>query len=257
MTRPNFTETIYLKFSGERPPETHLNQGTSRILGDGTDGLINSNLRYLEMIGEGVRIFPKNHLLLDSGCVPEYCYLVQKGQVLGIALSPSMEEQIYYVMDPGALFLEANVIFRKPVGVSFRTSMLSELIPIRRDRLIEAIEESPRVLYSVLGNISGKFFEAMDEIRESKSYNANWHLCKLLLSLAERYGVAYDGKVLIQRKTGIQFLTSMLGVNRATTVRGLRQLRNLGLIENINGYYCVRSMEALRRHQEMLGRMGR
>lgn len=230
--------------------ETVYAQGTSRILGDEGDP------RPLEMLGEGIRTFPKNHVLLESGCVPDYCYLVQRGQVCGVGLSPSGEEQIYYIMDRGALFLEANLIFQRPAGVRFRTNMPSELIPIRRERLMAAIEESPRILYIVLGNVSGKFFEAMDELREIKSYNANWHLCKLLLSLAERYGVAYDGKVLIQRRIGIQFLTSMLGVNRATTVRGLRQLRNLGLIENINGYYCVRDLAALARHQELLGRMG-
>ena len=208
----------------------------------------------LELLGE-TKNFPKNHILLESDKVPDYCYLVRKGQVFGVAMSPSCEEHICYVMDPGALFLEANLIFQRPVAVSFRTSAPSELVCIRRSRLMEAIDESPRIMYAILGNISGKFFEAMDEIREIKSYNANWHLCKLLLTLAERYGVVYDGKILIQKKIGISFLTSMLGVNRATTVRCLRQLKNLGLLENINGYYCIRSMEALARHQELLGVM--
>ena len=205
----------------------------------------------LEFLGE-TKNFPKNHILLESDKVPDYCYLVRKGQVFGVTMSPSCEEHIYYVMDPGALFLEANLIFQRPASVSFRTNAPSELICIRRSRLIEAIDESPQIMYSILGNISGKFFEAMDEIREIKSYNANWHLCKLLLTLAERYGVVYDGKILIQKKIGISFLTSMLGVNRTTTVRCLKQLKDLGLLENINGYYCIRSIEALASHQKIL-----
>ena len=208
----------------------------------------------LEMLGE-LSAFPKNHIILESGQITNVCYLVRKGQVYGVNVSPSTEEHIYYVMDPGSLFLEANAIFQKPAPVRFQTSAPSELVRIRRDRLMRAIEESPGLMYAILGNISEKFFEAMDEVREIRSYSASWRLCKLLLTLAERYGVVYDGKILIQRKMGIAFLTSMLGVNRATTIRGLRQLRDLGLIENINGYYCVRSMEALRRHQEMSGQL--
>ena len=47
-------------------------------------------------------------------------------------------------------------------------------------------------------------------------------------------------------------MTNLLGVNRATTVRSIRALKDMNLLENINGFYCIRSIEQLKRHQENL-----
>lgn len=110
----------------------------------------------------------------------------------------------------------------------------------------------PKALLSLFCSVSDKFLEAMEELRQAKCRGAEWRLCELLLDFAARCGVAYDGKVLIRKKINIQMITQILGINRLTTVRSMRTLRDLGLVEHINGFYCVRSVESLRRHQELL-----
>src|SRR5699024_11192556 len=73
-----------------------------------------------------------------------------------------------------------------------------------------------------------------------------------LISFARRYGVSYDEKILINKKLSIDYITNLLGVNRATTVRAIRKLKDMNLLENINGFYCIRGIQTLKSHQEIL-----
>ncbi len=196
--------------------------------------------------------FPKNHVLLRRDNVPDRFYIVKSGTVVGYEELSNGNELICYVMEKNAMLLEANVLLSRPSPVSFRTLEESQLLCISREKLIETINAEPQALFALFCSVSDKFLVAMDELREVKSRSAEWRLCELLLEFAARYGAAYDSKVLIRKRINIQLLTQMLGINRSTTVRSMRTLRDLGLIEHINGFYCVRSVEALRRHQELL-----
>ena len=206
---------------------------------------------HLESLGK-LRTFPKNHILVEHDTIPDYCYLICKGKVMGIETLDSGEEFIYSILDNNALFCEANLLARRPVPVSFKVIQDSDILCIDRTSLLMAMENDQQLMTSILNSISTKFIDAMDEVRDIKNHNAIWRLCKLLTDLANRYGVAYDDKVLIHEKISIQTLTSMMGVNRATTVRSLKLLRDLGLVEHINGYYCIRNLDSLKRHQELL-----
>ena len=47
-------------------------------------------------------------------------------------------------------------------------------------------------------------------------------------------------------------MSNLLGINRITTVRGIKKLKDMGLLEQINGLYCIRDIERLKRHQRQL-----
>lgn len=74
-----------------------------------------------------------------------------------------------------------------------------------------------------------------------------WKVCNLLLTFAERYGVPYDGKTLIKEKISQQMMANLLGVNRITMVRAIKELREMGLIEQVNGFYCIRDKERMQK----------
>jgi CRP/FNR family transcriptional regulator len=57
---------------------------------------------------------------------------------------------------------------------------------------------------------------------------------------------------MIATKVSIQLLTGMLGVNRASVVRAIKTLKDVNLLEYINGYYCIRSVEKLIQHKELI-----
>ena len=204
-----------------------------------------------EKIGE-VKTFPKNQRLISADEVPKYLYIVKKGMIAGYEELANGNELIYYLMDRNAMFMEANILLSRPAMVNFRTLEPTELICVKKDALMKALEEDRRVFFAMFSSVSNKFLVAMDELRGSRGHSAEWMLCHLLLEFCERYGVAYDGKVLISKNVSFQMLAGLLGVNRVTAVRAMHSLRDLGLVERINGFLCVRSTEALKRHQELL-----
>ena len=217
----------------------------------GTSHIIRTNdeLRVWNDIGSAVK-FPKGRVIIGSDVVPDCFYIVKSGVVMAYEELDNGSELAYFFMERNSVLLEANLILSKAPGVSFRALEDSMLIRVTREQLLRALEDNPMVLISLLSSVSNKFLDAMDANREMKKHDAYWRVCGLLIEFAEKYGAQYDGKVLIRRRISVQLITDMLGINRATTVRSMRQLRDLGLVERINGYYCVRSIEALRRHQE-------
>lgn len=208
----------------------------------------------LEPYGE-LRSFPKDYTLITHGSIPLFCYFVCQGQVLGYEILDSGNEVIYSIQESNSLFCEANLLTKSPVAVNFRTTQTCELLCIERIQLLQAMQNDPQIMTCMMEAISNKFIGAMDEVRNVKNHSAVWRLCELLNNLARKHGIFYDNKILIQERLSIQMFTSLLGVNRATTVRSLKLLRDLGLVEHINGYYCIRSIDSLQRYQELLENM--
>jgi CRP/FNR family transcriptional regulator len=94
-------------------------------------------------------------------------------------------------------------------------------------------------VFDIIESISYKFYSAMDQIRESQNHDTVWVLCNLLLTFAAQYGVHHRDKVMIKEKINQQILSNILGVNRITVVRIVKILKERGLLEHENGYYCV------------------
>lgn len=215
-----------------------------------------SNVLYslLEPYGE-LRVFPQGYTLITHETVPQFCYFIYRGQVLGYEILDSGNEVIYSIQEANSLFCEANLLTNSPVPINFRTTQSCELLCINRSQLLEAMKNDTQIMTYMLESMSHKFIGAMDEVRNVKNHSAVWRLCELLYHLADRHGILYDNKILIQEHLSIQMFTSLLGVNRATTVRSLKLLKDLGLVEHINGYYCIRSLDSLQHYQELLENM--
>lgn len=205
----------------------------------------------LEQLGEK-KTFPKNHILVQAGSRTNYCYIVKSGRVIAYEYTINGEERIYNFNERNSLFLEVNVLFDWDSPVSFKTTMKSELVCIDKESLLHAISQSPEISMDVMQSIATKFMSSMEQIRHANFHSAAWKICDLLLVFAESYGVPYDGKVLIQEKISQQMLSNLLGINRVTAVRAIKELKDMSLIEQINGYYCIRDISKLQRHQAKL-----
>lgn len=205
----------------------------------------------LKQLGES-RKYPKNTVIIQEGEIPSCCYLVLSGQVVAAKETQEGNELFFYLMEENSLCGEANMLFHRALPVMFRTTVTSELVCIREHVLRAAMEKDPELAMAVFECVADKFFEAMDENAKMKSHSATWLLCDLLITFARQYGIAYDDKILIHKKISIEYITNLLGVNRATTVRAIRKLKDMNLLENINGFYCIRGIEQLQRHQVLL-----
>lgn len=205
----------------------------------------------LEKLGEKKQ-FPKDHILVQAGEMTRYCYIVKHGRVVAYEYTLSGEERIYNFNEQNSLLLEANLLFDYVSPVCFKTAQPSELVCIDKDTLIDTIHSDPQVSMDIMESLATKFLSSMEQIRHANFHNAGWKICDLLLVFADRYGVPYDGKILIKEKISQQLLSNLLGINRVTAVRAIKELKEMSLIEQINGFYCIRDVERLKRHQDRL-----
>ncbi|MDR0584184.1 MAG: Crp/Fnr family transcriptional regulator [Treponema sp.] len=192
----------------------------------------------------------KGRTFVNADEVPLYCYYVLRGRVISYEYTLSGRERIYNFIEEGSLMLDANTLMQQPPPVSFMAITPATLLRIPRDVLLKKIHSDPEVALDIISSVSNKFLLAMEQIRETTHHNVLWKVCNLLVSFSERYGVEYDGKLLIKEKISQQVLANLLGVNRITLVRIIKELRELNLIEQINGFYCIRSIEKLKQFME-------
>ncbi|MDR1319946.1 MAG: Crp/Fnr family transcriptional regulator [Gracilibacteraceae bacterium] len=194
--------------------------------------------------------FRKDFILAEPGAIPLCCYAVKKGRVITYEYTNSGEERVYNFMEENSIMLEANLLMDKPVQVYFKTVKPSELFCIEKDSLLAAMQTDPQLMMDVVESLSYKFFAAMDQVRQTCIHDATWKLCNLLLIFADNFGVIYDGKILINEKISQQMLSNLLGINRITVVRIIKDLKNENLLEQINGLYCIRSTKRLKKYQD-------
>ena len=92
----------------------------------------------------------------------------------------------------------------------------------------------------------------MEINRQASTTNAAWKICNLMVTFAKRYGDADGSRILIREKISQQSIANLLALNRITTFRVMKDLKDQRLIEQVDGYYCILDMDGLRRHMEYL-----
>ncbi|MCD8341548.1 MAG: Crp/Fnr family transcriptional regulator [Clostridiales bacterium] len=194
----------------------------------------------------------RNQTLYKTGDVPDSCYYVCQGRIMAFENTPAGGEHIFSVNEPGELILVPAMVVTHPLVLNFKASEATELIRIRRETLFQAMTDDPEFSAQLVYALSMRLIDTIEQSRERGSYSVPWQVCNLLLIMAERYGVSYDGKVLIQEKLSQQTMANELHANRVTVARAIRELKDYGLVEYINGYYCVRDIERLKKHMDYL-----
>ena len=196
--------------------------------------------------------FPKNTVIQKAGEIPEYAYYILSGRVVSFEYTASGNERIYVISSDGSLLLDGPLLLGRPMPVSFKTTKETQVVRISRDSLTRAIMTDPQLAIDIINSNAEKLLSAMDFNRQSTSTSAEWKICNLLLSLADNYGANYDNKILIEEKISQQTIANILGLNRITTLRVMKELKDMSLVEQINGYYCIRSIEQLKKHMDFL-----
>ena len=203
--------------------------------------------------GLGTRLkVPKNTVIYRAGDPCEYCYLILDGRVKAHEVTYDGADNIYNYCSSGTLIMELSAILGQKLPLEFTTITPCILVKISRTELLRAVTAGGEMTLDMFMSICSKFTAIMEQLRESSSHCVEWKLSNLLLNYADRFGSHYDGKVLIEEKLSQQMLANILRVNRMTVAKALGNLKDLGLVEHINGYWCIRSTDQLRRHMDYL-----
>ena len=199
-----------------------------------------------------LKIAQKGEILAEAGEECKYCYIVKSGRIIAYEYTMSGSERVYSYNEKNSLIIEECILLDCRPPVSFKADTRSELICLDKDAIARAAREDTDIALALMRYLSYKYVSSMEQIRFANSHSASWKVCNLLLMMAENYGEDYNGYTMIREKLSQQLISSMLGINRVTVVRVMKDLKELNLVAHINGYYCIRDMEAVREYQKRM-----
>lgn len=203
------------------------------------------NWERLEPLGEHI-FLSGNRFVNVPGDVCRFCYLVIDGQVISLEMTEDGNEHIFNIFEQGSIFLESNALAGFYVDIHFQTTCPTELVRIPPETLKKAIREDQLIADTIQLSSASKYYSAMDQLRECYNHSAVWKIYNMFVLLAESAGKPYYGKwTMIDMKITQQFISNMLGINRITVNRALKELRESGRILVVNNiHYCVQSANA-------------
>ena len=185
----------------------------------------------LEDLGT-LKVYPADMVLNTPDEIPECCYLLKRGRVICYELTDNGEQHVYDYIDPGTLFLEEYLLFDKTAPVTFKTMVESEMIRIEGADLRHAYRHNFDIVTDICESLSDKLTTTLNHIRLESRRNAAWKICRMLLFFAQNYGqLTEDGLIRIDSTLSQQKLADILGMNRVTVTKKLKELKSLGLID--------------------------
>ena len=178
--------------------------------------------------------------------------LLKKGTAKACQITAAGEEHIYNIFRSGSNLFMLACVTNEPPALDFITTSQCQIVRIPLEILAQAVQEDGRLARTIMADTGKRLSSAYKRLRECESYNTEWKLCNMLLSMAERSGAEYEGKILIREKVSQQTMAGMLRVSRITVARTLKVLRDLALIETVNGFICIRDESALLQHMHYI-----
>ena len=194
--------------------------------------------------------YEKDHVLIEAGTIPDFCYLIEEGRVISYEYTPAGNMRVYHLHEKNSLIGEEHLLFDFPAPISFKTGIKSKVRAISKKELTDAIMAYPDVCMDLLGSVTVKFQSTLSHLRYINLHSIVWKVADLLLNYAHRYGEEYDGKVMIKDKISQQKMSDFLGANRISIVNAVGELKKKNLIEQINGYYVIRDIPRLEQFRD-------
>ena len=188
---------------------------------------------------------PAGTVIAEAGCKTDRCYLIKTGRVIGYEYTKGGEQRIYCANEKESLVLEDCLLLGCEVPINFQTTMETELYCISRKELQTIIYENPEAAMDIIQSLSMKLMSVVEQVRFEQEHSATEKVCNLLLAYAGRYGVADSDGTMIREKLSQEYIANLLGLNRVTVVRVMKDLKQQGLLEKKNGYYYLYHIEQM------------
>jgi len=182
--------------------------------------------------------------LFHEGQAAESFYLLLKGQIKLYRVSPTGNEKVIEIVRPGQTFAEALMFLDTPeYPVSAQNLSAVELVAINSRGFHQLLSESNETCFRVMGSISIRLRQLLNEIDALTLQNATLRLVNYLLYLVPE---GDKGKTDITLPAAKNIIASRLSIQPETLSRILTVLsgRHLISVEGLN--IRIHDIEALR-----------
>lgn len=179
--------------------------------------------RFADMTRE--RSYPKGSVILFEDDPGDSLFLVKNGRVKVVLIGEDGREVILGILTVGDHFGELSLIDGHPRSAHVIAMDDAQLIVLRREDFRRRVEESPRVAWALLVEISRRLRRADEQIGSLVLLDVDGRIARLLLDAA-----AESGGATIEKRLTHQTIAQMIGASRETVSRAMREFQDNGLI---------------------------
>lgn len=202
----------------------------------------------LELFNIGNRkYFKKNEVFIHQGDINNYMYILVKGKVILYSEDENGSFYLGSILASPCVIADQHVISQKKMKYSFKCIEKSELIKINRDAIIEIMKADFDVNMFLYNLNTNNFFVLCDRVYEYSKISPERRVIQLFLELTEEFGIKVKDRIKINFKFTQQFISDLANIERSTTVRTIKKLKDKHILEYDDGYYYVNNMDLLKR----------
>ncbi|WP_376695617.1 Crp/Fnr family transcriptional regulator [Wenzhouxiangella sp. EGI_FJ10305] len=174
--------------------------------------------------------------LFHHGNPARRTWLCRKGQLKLFRLSGSGQEKIMAIINPGRSFAEATLFMpRRVYPVHCAALKPSELVGFDADDLVETLHNDPKACFRLLGTLSRRMHEKINQIDSLSLQNAHLRVAHYLL---EEYRRRNEPKT-FRLEASKKHIAGLLAVQPETLSRSLTALQREGAIEMDARYITI------------------
>lgn len=175
--------------------------------------------------------FGKGEYLFRQDEPAEYLYVLLKGRVKLVRHAPTGAATIIEIYSTGDELTAASVLEGKPYAASAKTLTDGIVLKMSAANLRRIIQEWPVVASNIMRVLGQRYRELMENLSSLAVYKVEGRLCKVMASLARRFGIVGDCRgIILDLSLTRQDLADITGTTLETTIRTLNRLKNDGLI---------------------------
>lgn len=178
------------------------------------------------------------------------CYYVVSGLIGAYGVDAEGIEALTFLLDEETLFLESNMLEDVTLARSDTVSVFvaendTELLFFPKQKFRHLMKSDLETANFVARSIAQKMLAFRFLYNESRSHDIPWRIANLFAAFADGYGEPVGDKVKVSYRISQQLLAKMLGANRITVAKGMKRLKELGLIEKTDDFYFITDRKRL------------
>lgn len=199
---------------------------------------------FFEQVGNKVQ-HNKGEILIQADDQIRDIYFLLKGKAKQYVMSEEGREKILFILQPGDIIGDISMFEQREAGFYVEAIENLDLLHLTLSDLQDALRKYPEFNLYILSSLSKKTRDLVDQLEDTCFKDAETRVCDLLIKLAFYEGKMDKESSIITFRTSQQFISDMLGINRITTVKIIKNLRMMGLLDVQGNKYIMNDISLL------------
>ncbi|MGH8064371.1 MAG: Crp/Fnr family transcriptional regulator [Candidatus Entotheonellia bacterium] len=187
------------------------------------------------------RTYPKGSFIFLEGDPGDAFYLILTGEVKVVTQGVDGREFILAVQRAGDFFGEMSLFDGQPRSASVVTTEDATFLILYKPKFLDQVKHSAPILFKFLITLCQRFRESDMKLRDLALLDVPHRVCKALVTLGERVGMASDGgDLIIPKRPTHQDMANRIGSSRETVTRVFHDLEKQGYISLLGRTVVIR-----------------